>query len=108
MEWMESYREQLSKSISIQKELNHYYTAIIPRLLTAVNQIKASMTCAVMRNIVLRIICILTVPLLFGYKGIWIAGLVCEFLAFSVDLFFLNKNLPGFGYDEPLRIGSRA
>ena len=81
---------------------------IIPRLLTAVNQIKASMTCAVMRNIVLRIICILTVPLIFGYKGIWIAGLVCEFLAFSVDLFFLNKNLPGFGYDEPLRIGSRA
>ena len=35
MEWMESYREQLSKSISIQKELNHYYTAIIPRLLIA-------------------------------------------------------------------------
>ena len=35
MEWMESYREQLSKSISIQKDLNHYYTAIIPRLLIA-------------------------------------------------------------------------
>ena len=81
---------------------------IIPRLLTAVNQIKASMTCAVTRNVFLRILCILTVPLLFGQKGIWIAGLVCEFLAFCVDLFFLNKNLTSFGYDEPLSIRSRA
>lgn len=78
---------------------------IIPRMLTAVNQIRASMICAIMRNVVLRILCILTVPLIFGYKGIWIAGLVCEFLAFSVDLFFLNKNLPSFGFDEPLKIG---
>ncbi|MBQ6502607.1 MAG: hypothetical protein IJI57_01680 [Flexilinea sp.] len=81
---------------------------IIPRLLTAVNEIRASMTCAIMRNVVLRLLCILTVPLIFGYKGIWIAGLVCEFLAFLVDLFFLNKNLPSFGYDEPLKIGGRA
>ena len=77
-------------------------------MLTAVNQIRASMTCAIMRNVVLRILCILTVPLIFGYKGIWIAGLVCEFLAFSVDIFFLNKNLPSFGYDAPLKIGGRA
>ncbi len=35
MEWMDSYREKLSKSISIQQELNHYYTSIIPCLLIA-------------------------------------------------------------------------
>lgn len=75
---------------------------IIPRMLTAVNQIRASMTCAIMRNVVWRILCILTVPLIFGYRGIWVAGLVCEFLAFCVDLFFLNKNLPSFGYDAPI------
>lgn len=75
---------------------------IIPRMLTAVNQIKASMTCAIMRNVVWRILCILTVPLIFGYRGIWVAGLVCEFLAFCVDLFFLNKNLPSFGYDASI------
>ena len=38
MEWMDSYREQLSKSVGIQQELNHYYAAIMPQLLTAENE----------------------------------------------------------------------
>ena len=80
---------------------------IIPRLLTAVNEIRASMTVAICRNVVLRLLTILTVPLIFGYKGIWIAGLVCELLAFSVDVYALNKHLPSYGFDAPLRIGGR-
>lgn len=35
MEWMDSYREVLSKSQGIQQELNQYYTAILPHLLIA-------------------------------------------------------------------------
>ena len=81
---------------------------IIPRLLTAVNELRASMTVAICRNVVLRLLCILTVPLVFGYRGIWIAGLICEFLAFLVDLYALNKHLPSYGYDAPLRIGGKA
>ncbi|MBR6090536.1 MAG: MATE family efflux transporter [Anaerolineaceae bacterium] len=75
---------------------------IIPRMLTAVNQIRASMICAVIRNVVLRILCILTVPLIFGYRGIWVAGLVCEFLAFCTDIFILNRHRASYGYDAPL------
>ena len=81
---------------------------IIPRMLTAVNEIRASMTVAIYRNVVLRLLCIMTVPLIFGYKGIWIAGLICEILAFSVDIYALNKHLPSYGYDAPLTIGSRG
>ena len=77
---------------------------IIPRMLTAVNQIRASMTVALMRNVFFRLLCIMTVPLVFGYRGIWIAGIVCEFLAFCVDAFVLNLKLPDFGYDHPIGI----
>lgn len=81
---------------------------IIPRLLTAVNEIRASMTVAICRNVILRLLCVLTVPLIFGYRGIWLAGLVCELLAFLVDLYALNKHLPSYGYDAPLKIGGKA
>ena len=83
---------------------------IIPRMLTAVNEIRASMTVAIIRNVVLRLLCILTVPLIFGYKGIWLAGLICEILAFSVDIYVLNNHLPSYGFKAPLKllaIGSR-
>ena len=81
---------------------------IIPRMLTAVNELRASMTVAICRNVVLRLLTTLTVPLILGYRGIWIAGLVCEFLAFCVDVYALNKHLPSYGFDEPLRIGGKA
>lgn len=81
---------------------------IIPRMLTAVNEIRASMTVAICRNVVLRLLTILTVPLIFGYKGIWIAGLVCEILAFIVDVYALSRHLPSYGYDEPVRAGVGA
>ena len=81
---------------------------IIPRMLTAVNEIRASMTVAICRNVVLRLLTILTVPLIFGYKGIWIAGLVCEILAFIVDVYALGRHLPSYGYDEPVRSGVGA
>ncbi len=74
---------------------------LMPRMLTAVNQIRASMTGAVIRNIVLRILCIMTVPLIFGYKGVWIAGLICEFLAWCVDVFLINRHAQSFGFDRP-------
>ena len=35
MEWMDSYREQLLKAQSMRQELDHYYTAIMPKLLIA-------------------------------------------------------------------------
>lgn len=73
---------------------------IIPRMLTAVNQIRTSMAVAINRNVILRVACILLVPLAFGYRGIWIAGLVCEFLAFCVDIYAVWKHLPSFGFDE--------
>ena len=73
---------------------------LIPRMLTAVNQIRASMTVAIIRNVVLRIACILTVPLIFGYRGVWIAGLICEFLACCVDVFVLNRHAVSFGFDR--------
>ncbi len=77
---------------------------LIPRLLTAVNQIGASMTIAIIRNIVLRIFCIMTVPLIFGYRGVFLAGLICEILAFSVDVFVLNRHAQSYGFDHPFRI----
>ncbi len=81
---------------------------IIPRMLTAVNEIRASMTVAICRNVVLRLLTILIVPLIFGYRGIWIAGLVCEILAFSVDVYALNKHLPSYGYDAPISLTGKA
>ena len=79
---------------------------LIPRMLTAVNQIRASMTVAIIRNVVLRIACILTVPLIFGYRGVWIAGLICEFLACCVDVFVLNRHAVSFGFDRPFGLMS--
>lgn len=38
MEWMNSYRELLTKSLSVQQEMTHYYTAMMPQLLTAENE----------------------------------------------------------------------
>ena len=81
---------------------------IIPRLLTAVNELRASMTVAICRNVVLRLLTVLTVPLIFGYKGIWLAGLICEFLAFCIDLYALNKHLPSYGFDAPLKIAAKG
>ena len=75
---------------------------LIPRMLTAVNQIRASMIIAINRNFILRIAFTLIVPLLLGYKGVWIAGLVSEFFAFCVDVFVLNKHLDAYGYDHPI------
>ena len=77
---------------------------LIPRLLTAVNQIRASMTIAVIRNIFLRIFCIMTVPLIFGYRGVFLAGLICEILAFTVDVLVLNRHAESYGFDHPFRI----
>ena len=74
---------------------------LIPRLLTAVNQIRASMTIAIIRNIFLRIFCILTVPLIFGYRGVFLASLFCEIMAFSVDVFVLNRHAESYGFDHP-------
>ena len=74
---------------------------LIPRLLTAVNQIRASMTIAIIRNIVLRIFCVMTVPLIFGYRGVFLAGLICEALAFCVDVFVLNRHARSYGFDRP-------
>ena len=74
---------------------------LIPRLLTAVNQIRASMTIAIIRNIVLRIFCVMTVPLIFGYRGVVLAGLICEALAFCVDVFVLNRHARSYGFDRP-------
>ena len=81
---------------------------MIPRLLTAVNELRASMRVAIARNVIFRLLCIMTVPLVFGYRGIWLAGLFCELLAFSLDLYVLNKHLPSYGYDAPLKIGGQA
>ncbi len=78
---------------------------LIPRMLTAVNQIKASMTIAVIRNVVLRLIGILTGPLIFGYRGVWIGGLICEMLASGVDVFVLNRHAESYGFDHPFGIG---
>ena len=80
---------------------------LIPRLLTAVNQIRASMSIAIIRNIVLRIFCILTVPLIFGYRGVFLAGLFCELMAFSVDVFVLNRHAESYGYDHPFGMKRR-
>ena len=74
---------------------------LIPRLLTAVNQIRASMMIAIIRNIFLRIFCIMTVPLVFGYRGVFLAGLFCELMAFSVDVFVLNRHAESYGFDHP-------
>jgi Na+-driven multidrug efflux pump len=81
---------------------------MIPRLLTAVNELRASMTVAIIRNVFFRLLSILTVPLIFGYRGIWIAGLICEIMSFSVDLYALNRHLPSYGYDSPLKISGKA
>ncbi len=80
---------------------------LIPRMLTAVNQIRASMTIAIIRNVVLRILCIMTVPLIFGYRGVVIAGLICEFLACSTDVFVLNRHARSFGFDHPFGFTNR-
>lgn len=81
---------------------------IIPRMLTAVNEIRTSMTVAITRNVVFRLLFLMTVPLIFGYRGIWIAGLVCEFFSFCVDVYALNKHLPSYGYDAPLKLFGKA
>ena len=73
---------------------------IIPRLLTAVNQLRASMTIAIIRNVVLRLLCIMVVPLFLGYRGIWVAGLICEFLAFCVDVFVLWRHRDSYGVNS--------
>ena len=80
---------------------------LIPRLLTAVNQIRASMTIAVIRNIFLRIFCIMTVPLIFGYRGVFLAALVCELMAFTVDVLVLNRHAESYGFDHPFGMKPR-
>ena len=81
---------------------------LIPRMLTAVNRIKDSMTVAVIRNVFLRIITMLVIPPLLGYRGIWAAGLVCEFIACAVDIYVLNRNYESFGFDHPLSLHRAA
>ena len=81
---------------------------IMPRMLTAVNELRASMTIAVIRNVVLRILTVVVTPLIFGYRGIWLANIFCEAMAFTVDLLVLNHHLDSYGFDGPVKLFGRA
>ena len=59
---------------------------IIPRLLTAVNEIRASMTIAICRNVVLRLLTVLTVPLILGIRAFGLPGWSVRFSR-SVSIF---------------------
>ena len=75
------------------------WNIILSRLLTAVNLQEASTLLALIRNIIVRIACLMILPLIFGWRGIWLASPVCEVLSMIAGMVIYIKTLKYFGYD---------
>ena len=75
------------------------WNIILSRLLTAVNLQEASTLLALIRNIIVRIACLMILPLIFGWRGIWLASPVCEVLSMIAGVVIYIKTKKYFGYD---------
>lgn len=67
---------------------------LITSYLTSIQKPLYSVSIAVMRSLIFPIFFILTLPYIFGNKGIFMALAVSEFLAFLIALNFFMKNSP--------------
>ena len=75
------------------------WNIILSRLLTAVNLQEASTLLALIRNIIVRIACLMILPLIFGWRGSWLASPICEVLSMIAGMVIYLKTLKYFGYD---------
>ncbi len=69
------------------------------RVFLALGNTKVASTISIFRNLIIKIIILLTLPRLFNTLGIWLAVPVSEGLSFMlcVYLLFINRNNYGYG-----------
>lgn len=78
-------------------------SVILSRLLSAVNLQRASSIHAIIRNLILRALCILVLPKLLGTTGIWLASPACEFFSFLIGFAIFLKHRANFGFTPKQR-----
>ena len=72
----------------------------ISRMFIALANAKTSTIISVFRNLIIKIIALLTLPVLFKDYGIWLVVPVGEALSFFLGLYFVYKNRNNYGYGK--------
>ena len=65
---------------------------ITPFYFTSIGRAKESAIISVLRGLIVLLICIFTLPALFGMTGIWLVAPVTEAITIPVSLYFIVKN----------------
>ena len=69
---------------------------------TALNNGAVSAAVSFLRTLVFQLATVFLIPLVFGLRGIWIAIVASELLAFAVGLIFLFAKRKKYGYMGPV------
>ncbi len=63
----------------------------VSAMFTALSNGKISAVISISRSLVILVICLLTLPLIFGIYGVWIAVPIAEFLSLGVSLYCFKR-----------------
>ncbi|MBR6006283.1 MAG: polysaccharide biosynthesis C-terminal domain-containing protein, partial [Clostridia bacterium] len=74
----------------------------ISSFFTALNNGAVSAAVSFLRTLVFQLATVFLIPLVFGLRGIWIAIVASELLAFAVGLIFLFAKRKKYGYMDPV------
>ena len=70
------------------------------RMFIALGNSKASTFISIVRNLVVRMICLFLLPKLFGVTGIWLAIPLGEAISFMICIAIIYINRDNYGYGK--------
>lgn len=74
------------------------YNIFTSSLFTALNNGTVSLILSFLRSFIIQVLCVLTIPILFGSDGIWYAGVVSDIIALIISFIFIYKYKSTYGY----------
>lgn len=74
------------------------YNIFASSLFTALNNGTVSLILSFLRSLIIQVVCILTIPILFGSEGIWFAGVVSDIISLIISIIFIFKYRNKYGY----------
>ena len=67
------------------------YNIFASALFTALNNGKVSLILSFLRSLIIQILCLLTIPIIFGSEGIWYSAVVSDFISLIISIIFILK-----------------
>ena len=74
------------------------YNIFASALFTALNNGKVSLILSFLRSLIIQILCLLTIPIIFGSEGIWYSAVVSDFISLIISIIFILKYKSIYGY----------